>query len=66
MSEERKKAPTASNEPKTDETAAKKVPLDDTEAEDISGGTGGRADPRDQTMPEGWGPIDPDNPWSIP
>ena len=55
-----------SKDPKTDETAAKKAPLDDAEAEDISGGTGGTADPRDRTLPDGWGTPDPNNPWSIP
>ena len=65
MSDEQKKSSPASGEPKAGEVGAK-VPMEDSEAEEISGGTGGTADPRDRTMPDGWGDPDPNNPWSIP
>ena len=33
-----------------------KVPLEDSEVEGISGGTGGTADPRDRPLPDDWDP----------
>ena len=62
MSDQREQAPEATEE---SEAVEKRGPLDDAEAEDIAGGRGG-SDPRDRTIPDGWGTPDPDNPWSIP